>query len=162
MEKDEITAKVTNIYEVGYLLVSTIPEERVGEVYSNMKDTIATLGGELIADEMPKSIGLAYSMVKVVANIRHKFNTAYFGWVKFEMEREKIGELKAKLDLDVNVIRFLITKTVRENTMATKRYVPRDTYRKRVPAGKKEGEEEVPVEINKEEIDKEIDALAAV
>ncbi len=159
---EEVLGKNTQVYEVGYLLVPTIEEGRVGETYGNMKDVIATFGGELISDEMPKSIPLAYQMVKVVSNIRHKFNAAYFGWVKFEMETDKIGGLKAKFDLDPNIIRFLITKTVRENTMATKRYVPRDMARRKPYTAKKEGENEVPVEINKEEIDKEIDALASV
>lgn len=159
---EEVLGKNTQVYEVGYLLVPTIEEGRVGETYGNMKDVIATLGGELISDEMPKSIPLAYQMVKVVSNIRHKFNSAYFGWVKFEMEKDKIGDLKAKFDLDPNIIRFLITKTVRENTMATKRYVSRDMARRKPYTAKKEGESEAPVEINKEEIDKEIDALASV
>ena len=39
-------------------------------------------------------IQLAYSMVKVVANVRNKFNTAYFGWIKFAMDSDKILELK--------------------------------------------------------------------
>lgn len=159
---EEVADKNAQVYEIGYLLVPTIEEEKVGETYGNMKEMITTLGGELISDEMPKSIQLAYQMVKVVSNIRHKFNAAYFGWVKFEMEKDKINVLKAKLDLDPSVIRFLITKTVRENTMATKRYMPRDMARRKPYTAKKEGESEVPVEINKEEIDKEIDALASV
>lgn len=159
---DKISPKVTQIYEIGYLLVPTIEEERIPEAYGNLKETVTSFGGELISDEMPKSIGLAYSMLKVISNVRHKFNTAYFGWVKFEMSTEKVTELKKKLDLDTNVIRFLIVKTVRENTMATKRYVNRDFTRRRPSITKKEGENEAPVEINKEEIDKEIDALAAV
>jgi ribosomal protein S6 len=160
---EESVAKNTQIYEVGYLFVPTIEEDRVAETYGNLKDLIQSLGGELISDEMPKMIGLSYSMTKVISNIRHKFNTAYFGWVKFEMEKGKIAELKNKLDLDNNVIRFLITKTVRENTMATKRFVSREGGMKRRPAlyTKKE-EEGAGQEINKEEIDKEIDALAAV
>ncbi len=159
---EEAVEKNTQVYELGYLFVPTIEEDRVAEVYSNLKDVIVSLGGEMIADEMPKPIGLAYTMVKVIANVPNKFNNAYFGWVKFDMDKANIAKLKAKLDLDVNVIRFLITKTVRENTMATKRYMPRDMARRKPFTAKKEGESEVPVEINKEEIDKEIDALASV
>lgn len=157
----EETVKNTEVYEVGYLLVPTLEEDKVPSTYSGMKDVIASLGGELISDEMPKLIGLAYEMGKVISNVRQKFNTAYFGWVKFDMDKAKIGELKNKLDLDPNIIRFLITKTVRENTMSTKRYVPRDTYKRRAPGTLKKEGEEAP-EINKEEIDKEIEALAAV
>lgn len=109
---------------------------------------------------MPKMIPLAYSMLKVVSNVRSKFNTAYFGWVKFFMDPEKVLELKKKLDLDPNMIRFLILKTVKENTLASKRFVGKDSaYRKNTPK-KDDGAEALP--INKEEIDKEIDAMVAV
>ena len=56
------------------------------------------------------------------------------------------------------MIRFLIIKTVRENTIATKKFGG-STFKKRTT---KKEEGEAPVEINKEEIDKEIDALASV
>ena len=51
---------------------------------------------------------------------------------------------------------------LKENTIAAKRFVGRDAGHKRAPNTHKtvEGEEAVP--INKEEIDKEIDAMIAV
>lgn len=148
------------VYEVGYLLVPTLASEEVPVIYTNLKDLISSLGGEFISDDMPKMIPLAYSMLKVVSNVRSKFNTAYFGWVKFFMDPEKVLELKKKLDLDPNMIRFLILKTVKENTLASKRFVGKDSaYRKNTPK-KDDGAEALP--INKEEIDKEIDAMVAV
>jgi ribosomal protein S6 len=151
----------SRIYELGYLLVPTLSEENVPATYSSLKDLIVSLGGEMISDEMPKMISLAYSMLKVTQNVRNKFDSAYFGWVKFEINPEKVLELKKKLDVDPNFIRFLILKTVRENTIAAKRFVHRDSRRK-MSTPKKEGENEVPLPFNKEEIDKEIDAMVAV
>jgi len=147
------------VYEVGYLLVPTIPEENVPIVFGNLKELVSSLGGIAISDDMPKMIPLAYSMVKVVANVRNKFNTAYFGWVKFTMDSDKVLELKKKLDLDPNFIRFLILKTVKENTIAAKRFVRGDMHRR--PKTEKGDSNEIAVPINKEEIDKEIDALIA-
>ena len=156
-ENMEVDARV---YEVGYLLVPTIPGEEVPAVYGNLKELVASLGGQAISDEMPRQISLAYMMVKVLQNIRHKFDTAYFGWMKFSMEPEKVLELKKKLTLDPNIIRFLTLKTVKENTIATKKFVRSDVARRRTPVAKKEGEEATTEQpINKEEIDKEIDAL---
>jgi len=144
------------VYELGYLLVPNIKEEDLAAAYGNIKELISSFGGEAIADEMPKMTNLAYSMLKVVSNVRSKFNTAYFGWIKFDMRADKVVELKKALDLDPNIIRFLILKTVRENTIAAKRYVGRDSYKK--PTTKKaDGEAALP--INEEQIDKEIDAL---
>ncbi len=154
---EEKTGADARVYELGYLLVPTIKEEDLSVNYGNLKELVSSLGGEIIADEMPKNIPLAYQMTKVVANVRSKFNTAYFGWTKFMMEPAKVLELKKKLDLDPSFIRFLIMKTVKENTIAAKRFVRGETYRR--PTAKKSDEPAVP--INKEEIDKEIDALVA-
>src|SRR3990167_7990124 len=159
-DKNEISEGADfKVYELGYLLAPTIAEENIPVSYGNLKDLVSSFGGELISDEIPKMIPLAYSMSKVVANVRNKFNTAYFGWSKFVMDSDKILELKKKLDLDPNFVRFLILKTVKENTIDRKRFVGRDAGHKRVPNTHKtvEGEEAVP--INKEEIDKEIDAM---
>ncbi len=147
----------SKVYELGYLLVPTIAADDVPVSYGNLKELVSSLGGENIADEMPKMISLAYSMTKVISNVRSKFNTAYFGWVKFTMDAQKVLELKKVLDLDIKIIRFLLLKTVKENTIAAKRFVRGETYKRPV---KKENETATP--INKEEIDKEIDALVAV
>ena len=109
---------------------------------------------------MPKMTNLAYSIQKVISNVRSKFSTAYFGWIKFAIDSSKVLELKKQIDLNPNFIRFLILKTVKENTIAAKRFVRGETYRR--PTMKKSIDGGVAVPINKEEIDKEIDALVAV
>jgi ribosomal protein S6 len=148
------------IYELGYLLVPTILEENLAVTYNNLKDLIVSLEGEIISDDMPKMLTLSYTMLKVTQNVRSKYDTAYFGWVKFEMNPEKVLELKKKLDLDPNFIRFLILKTIRENTIAAKRFIHKDSRRK-IPIMKRE-KDEIATPIDKEEIDKEIDAMVAV
>ena len=160
-EENEIKGEaIERVYELGYLLVPTIEETDLPVHFGNLKELVVSFGGVAIADEMPKMIPLAYKMVKVVANVRNKFNTAYFGWIKFTMDSDKLLELKKKLDLDANVIRFLILKTVKENTIAGKRFVRSDVMHRRPPIKKtQEGEALL---INKEEIDKEIDAMVAV
>lgn len=145
------------VYELGYLLTPALSPENVPARYGDLKDAIIGLGGKIISDEMPQMLHLAYTMVKI-QNARNKFDTAYFGWIKFEMNPEKVLDLKKKLYLDPDLIRFLMLKTVGENTIAAKRFAHRD-FRRRVPAAKKEEDEAVA--INKEEIDKEIEALVA-
>ena len=159
MEKEEMEAN-SRVYEVGYLLVPTLSEEEMPATYTNLKDSVSSFGGEIISDEMPKMMPLAYSMTKVVSNVRSKFNSAYFGWVKFAMDTDKVLELKKKLDLDPSIIRFLMLKTVKENTIAAKRFVRGDSMRRGKRAEKGEENAEA-APINKEEIDKEIDALVA-
>jgi len=145
------------VYELGYLLVPTTREEEVPTSHANLKDLVLSLKGEVIGDEIPKMINLAYTMLKVTSNVRNKFNTAYFGWIKFTMEGEKVIELKKNLDLNPSIIRFLILKTVKENTIAAKRFVRGETYTRKPKI--KDGDGEVVIPVNKEEMDKEIDAL---
>ena len=157
---DEAKAEANpKVYELGYLLVPTIKEEDVPFHYGNLKELISSFNGETISDDMPKMIGLAYPMQKVISNARHKFTTAYFGWIKFTMEAGQVLELKKSLDLEANIIRFLILKTVKENTIAAKRFVRGQTYKR--PITKKNSENGNATPISKEEIDKEIDALVA-
>jgi ribosomal protein S6 len=166
MEEKNIDSKV---YEVAFLLVPNLSEEEVPVVYGDMKGLITSLGGDFISEEMPKLIDLAYTMKKTIQNVNQKFDTAYFGWTKFFMDAEKVSELKKKLDFDPKVIRFLIVKTVKENTLSGKKFTSKEGMRRKTSfsatssSKKEEGENagEAPVEINKEEVDKEIDAMVA-
>ncbi|HPS21384.1 MAG TPA: 30S ribosomal protein S6 [Candidatus Paceibacterota bacterium] len=159
----EENIKDSKVYEVGFLLVPTLSEEEVPTVYGDMKELVASLGGEVISDEMPKMTNLAYTMSKTIQNVKNKFDTAYFGWTKFFMDADKITDLKKKLDFDPKIIRFLIIKTVKENTIASKKFASREGLKRKAPVTvkKEDGSEEVPTEINKEEVDKEIDAMVA-
>ncbi len=159
-DESETSEENSKVYELGYLLAPTIKEEDVSVNYGNLKELVSSFNGEIISDEMPKMTNLAYSMVKVTSNMRNKFNTAYFGWIKFIMDSQKVLELKKRLDLDPNIIRFLILKTVKENTIATKRFARGEIHKR--PAMKESTKNEIVAPINKEEIDKEIDALVAV
>ena len=97
-------------------------------------------------------------MDKVIETKRHKFDHAYFGWVKFEVEASAINSIKKNIEALDEVLRALFIKTVRENTMLSGK-IARD-------ADKKEGEvsdtpevAEVKPESSEVEIDKSIDAL---
>ncbi len=152
--KNDVSGRV---YEVGYHLVPTLEEGNVPTIHGDLKDLItSTFKGEIISEDVPKMMDLAYTMLKVVSNVRSKFDTAYFGWIKFAMEADQVLELKKKLDLDPKIIRFLILKTVKENTIATKRFVQRGVGKRALNI---KTPDEVAAPINEKEVDKEIDAL---
>lgn len=105
------------VYEVSYLLLPSLAIEQVPGKASSLKEMVTRLGGNLISDENPVLIDLAYPMVKVVGTDRYKANSGYFGWIKFEMTKGDVEKVKKALDADVNTVRYLIVKTVRENTL---------------------------------------------
>ncbi len=158
--KDEAVA--SRVYELGYLLVPTITEETLGAEVNKLKSMIDAVGGIHIADEFPKNIPLAYDMQKVINNKNETFSQAHFGWMKFEVSPEAVIKLKSELDRVTEIIRFLLIKTVRENTLASRRtFSPRGEYAKRKSPQTAAESSEAPVEINKEEVDKKIDEMAA-
>ncbi|MEK7175649.1 MAG: 30S ribosomal protein S6 [Patescibacteria group bacterium] len=157
---EEVSEKKINIYELGYLLVPSITEENLPVVFTSLKDLILSFGGKIISEENPKMTSLAYTMVKSIQNINHKFNTGYFGWIKFSMDTEEILKLKKKLDLSSDLVRFLLFKTIAENTTHAKNFTLREPYKKFTPYKKDQNKKASP--INKEEVDKEIDALVGV
>jgi hypothetical protein len=78
------------------------------------------------------------------------------------MDSVGILELKKKLDLSPNIIRFLILKTVRESTLAQKRFPAKEGgIKRKTITAKREGEEEV-APIDEKEIDKEIEKMVSV
>ncbi len=156
---EDIETKENRIYELGYLFVPSIAEESVAGEATALKDLILSFGALPISEEYPKLINLAYEMETVVNNKKEHFETGYFGWFKFELDPEKVSSLEAKLKLSPKLIRFLLVKTVRENTMAGKRSFGSRDFKRRTEV--KRDPTAAPVEINKEEIDREIDALVS-
>lgn len=118
--KEEAGVDGLRIYEVGYLLLPSIPEEKVPEHVTAIKGVITQAGGTFISEEDPTSRRLAYEMVKRIGTKNERFRSAYFGWVKFEVNGEELPAVKEKLDSMESILRSLIVKTVREDT-----YVPR-------------------------------------
>lgn len=156
MEND----KKMNVYEVGYLFVPTILEENVGGEVTRLKDALATHGSIFISDEYPKLLDLAYEMSRTISNKKAKFNKGYFGWIKFEMPVDEALKVKTMLDMDESLIRYILIKTVKENTISQKRaYTKSDSRKKSSSDGKTEEKEEVKESIDEETIDDEIEAL---
>ncbi len=128
MEKiEEKVAKVTKkadeivdarlVYEVSYLLLPMLDETQVTTQVAEMKSAVEKAGGALISDENPVLVDLAYSMTKVVGTTRHKCTAGHFGWMKFDVPMGEIAMVKKAMDANDAVLRYLLIKTVRENTL---------------------------------------------
>lgn len=140
------------IYEIGFNLISTISEETVAEKFGAIKEKITSLGGEIISEEYPKMIKLAYEMVKELDNKNVRFNSAYFGWVKFELEASSVEQIDKMAKNDSSVLRYIIVKTVRENTI----------HSPKLPKAIKKSdaaEDEAPAVMDEEEVDQKIEEL---
>ncbi len=158
MEKTETNKDVRiNVYELGYLLVSTIADENVAAEVHTLKGMIEKHNGTFISEDFPKLQPLAYTMIKAIGSKRHRHDKGYFGWLKYEIPTEAIVEIKQTLDKNENILRYLLIETVRENTMVTQKIV----FKPSADAPKVEGEEGIKEPVSEEELDKTIDNLVA-
>lgn len=108
---------ILTIYEVSYLLLPSIALEQITGKVTSIKKMLSSVGAQTISDESPVLIDLSYPMTKVVQTVRHKCTSGYFGWIKFEATKEAITAIKKNFDMDGDILRYLIIKTVRENTL---------------------------------------------
>ena len=161
---EESTAEEINeektIYEIGYHVVSTVAEGELLAQVSLVKEAIKKENGVLIMEESPKKISLAYPMSKMESGERTIFDAAYFGWLKFEIDRDNIGSIKRALDENKDILRFLIIKTVREDTRVPRHVVT--AQKAEAPKPKptiKLTKKETPASVIDAEIDKTIEDL---
>ena len=111
----------SRVYEVSYFFDNKIEESAVLAKVDALKKSIATLGGSFVSEEAPYMRETAYEMIRVVNNVNIRFNEGYFGWIKFDLSADKVKIFEKTLKDDEEVVRFLIVKTVAENTVFTKR-----------------------------------------
>lgn len=176
-EEKEIKPQV---YEVGYLLVPTITEEGVSEKVDAIRKIIGLVEGRIIAQGDPVLRDFAYEMSIVVSNKKETYGSGYFGWIKFEGDSAQVKKINDKLKKNVEIIRFIIIKTLEEDTLAIiEKTLVSEAEEKTRAAIKEEGkmlelknkerkEEEMKKEkekaakpTSKEEIDETIDKLIA-
>lgn len=147
-------ASESRIYEVGFHIVPSIPEEELAPAVNTIRDAIESSNGVVIAEEHPVLMTLAYPMTHVVANKRVVLGSGYFGWLKFQAVAERVAEIKKAVESNERVFRFLIVKTVRENTLIRK--TPRGMKKTAGSVQKEGGAKE---RMSDEELDKTIAEL---
>lgn len=140
------------VYEVGYLVLPSVPEEHIPEIVDRAKSVITSGNGSIISDENPKLRPLAYEMVKHVGTRNERFKTAYFGWIKFEITPEGVLEAKKAFDAMGEILRFILIKTTRETPVLPQEILDEAEALEAV-------DEVIPSIAPQAEIDKSIDEL---
>lgn len=111
----------TKMYELGYLLVPTIKEDEIEKSVEVLRSAIrAEYDKDILSEGTPSLITLAYKMEQVVENKKAVFDTAFFGWIRFNTTASEIKQLKEELDKNKSVLRFLIIKIKEDNSQVEK------------------------------------------
>ncbi|MFC1775315.1 30S ribosomal protein S6 [Patescibacteria group bacterium] len=148
----------TKTYELGYLLVPTITEEKLGGEASKVMDVLEK-DGNIVSSENPKEQVLAYTMNKVIAGKKQTFNDAYFGSIIFGAESDAIEVIKKELDKNDNILRFMIIGRTKESLIAPQKRVATAPIDRAKEASSTIKNKEVKKEVDEKEIDKEIEEL---
>ncbi|MES3031541.1 MAG: 30S ribosomal protein S6 [Patescibacteria group bacterium] len=156
MEDKMLKEDRMEVYEIGYILVSSIPPEKVSAEAEALKGVLSKKDAVMIAEEAPEIRTLAYEMTKKVGASNQHFDQGYFGWFKFEMPAKSIESVKKAFEENASMLRMLLITTVKEATYLGKK----------APAVILEGEAAVvapevaaTAPASAEEIDKSIDAM---
>ena len=116
MENESIQGSEASVYEIGYLILPSIPEDNLSGVVDSIKAVISKAGGQELDGEAPFKYDLAYPMSKTVGASRYVVSDAYLGWLKFEIEPSKINAVKTGFERINELLRFLLIKAPRETT----------------------------------------------
>ncbi len=109
------------VYELGFLMSPAVREEDLDTRVDEIKTIITDASGTIIDEARPEFIDIAYEMVKVIENKNVRFRQGYFGWIKFTLTPDQLKSVTALFDANLLIIRSLITKTVTENTIISKK-----------------------------------------
>tara|TARA_B100000508_G_scaffold129381_1_gene115802 strand:+ start:4415 stop:4939 length:525 start_codon:yes stop_codon:yes gene_type:complete len=107
------------VYELGYhILPTVVADDLEGEV-AKVRNAIEARGGSFITEGTPEMTTLAFPMFINNGGKKTKYETAYFGWIKFEMEPAKAVALEREdIKTNIQVLRYILIKTTREETRA--------------------------------------------
>jgi len=117
MGKLESAKGELSVYEICYLILPSIPEDKVSLVTDSIRKVITKEGDTEIDSEAPFKQSLAYSMSKTIGASRYVLDDAYIGWVKFEVDKSKAQAIRADIEKIDEVLRFLMVKVPRETTV---------------------------------------------
>ncbi len=120
---NESTKEGFKVYELGIHILPTLSEADVLVEFSKIKSNIEKLEGEIISESEPRMFKLAYEIPKTIKAQKRWYETAYFGWVKFELDASKLAVFDKFVKELENTLRYIIVKTVRENTLVAKEII---------------------------------------
>lgn len=134
-------------YEIASLISPETSEKEVFGVAGRITGFLQDAGAMIEKIEEPKKIRLAYPI--------KKFREAYFGWVTFTLDPEKLAGVEKKIKLEKQIIRFL-------TVLAEEEPVRQRTFRpQRAPESEKSASPIAPPEkqVNIEELDRQLEEI---
>ena len=140
-------------YELAFHVLPTVAEGEVSTVFQSLKDIIKKHDGELTIEEAPARFDLAYEIIKYLEGRNRKFTSAYFGWVRFNVDPSKVEEINQEVEAKTELLRHLLiklTKLEEEYPFYFHEALEKESKVKNIEVGEEtevEGDEELEEEI---------------
>lgn len=157
---EDVDMDEKTVYEIGFHLLPSLSEDELTKEFADIKSLIESHKGAIISEGTPKAMQLAYTMVKKQEGKNAKFDTSFFGWVKFETTPDQVVLLKEEIDLMKMMLRFIVVKTTREDLTVQQKPIRRSEEPQPIikkPEVKEKKMESTP--ISEAELDKTIEDL---
>jgi len=150
------------VYELGYHILPTVVADDLDAEVAKIRSAIEKRGGVFISEGTTETVNLEYPMFVNNGGKQTKYERAYFGWMKFEMDAEQAVALKEEdLAMNSQVLRTILVKTTREETRAQLQTAQNNVLREIKTTGtlEKKHTEEEGGEVSEEALEKSIDDL---
>ena len=148
------------VYELGYLMVSTLSDAEREKVLADLRTEVSNHGGTFISEGAPVEQTLAYTMYTRdrEKNVAHE--VGFFGWLKCEVPASAAEAIASYARAHKQLIRSMFFRTVKEDTRAN--IVPGLKDVKRTGTiGSGPRTEEDKKEVSEAELDKTVDSIVA-
>jgi ribosomal protein S6 len=109
-------------YELAFHVLPTVAEGEVEKVSEALKQRIVATGGQIFDHEAPQRFDLAYDIVKYLEGRNRSFSSAYFGWMRFQLDPAAIGALTEEVAVQKELLRYLLIRLTREEEQAPFRF----------------------------------------
>jgi len=119
MKTDQQEENRNTVYEIGCLFVPIISDKDVLTEVSKIKSSLEKLDCDFLSGDGPDTKELAYPMKKMIDGEKHLFVKAYFVWLKFTANSDKLIGLKEGLDKNKNILRYILIKTIKEDVLVS-------------------------------------------
>lgn len=156
MSEKDIKKEVgsNQVYELGFHLVPTLGDDKVGKAFDKVINLIEKVGGKVISKSDPALLNLEYTMEKTVESVKSKYNNAYFAWVIFE--GGDVQELGNEVENDKYVLRQLLIKTDQKDGISSQdvaNFI--NGNEEEIESENKEDSEDDEVDLKEESVDEE-------
>jgi len=145
------------LYEAAYLVSPRVPEEQVASVILSVKNFLASKNAIISGESAPSFRRLAYQIAP--------FDSAFFGWFRFETDSETASAVKNLFSETKDIVRFLLIKAdisepvrafTRRPSKRVEHGIEHVQFETRIPVNT---EEKPKGEVSEEELNKKIEEL---